>query len=90
MLFYIDVTDADRFMRDEDGLEFSDLKDACEAAVALLPELAREALHGPTRLSAMMQSRERHIAAQVRDEAGKIHFRTRLRLDMEWPAPRGS
>ncbi|WP_342153390.1 DUF6894 family protein [Methylorubrum sp. SB2] len=83
MLLYIDVADGDTFTRDDDGLEFTDLSEACRAVVALLPEIARKAVHGSSRLAAMMRARERYIAAQVRDESGKILFRTRLRLDME-------
>ena len=85
MLFHIDVADGDIITRDDDGLEFFDLNEACAAAVSLLPEIAREALHGPRRRAAMMQAQERYIAALVRDEAGHVLFRTRLRLDMEWP-----
>ncbi len=83
MLFYIDVADGNTCARDDEGLEFADLNEACAAVVALLPEIAREAVHGPVRLAAMMQARERYIAAQVRDETDRVLFRTRLRLDME-------
>ncbi|SFL99202.1 DUF6894 family protein [Methylorubrum salsuginis] len=85
MLLYIDVVDGDTFTRDEDGLEFADLGEACAAAVALLPALARDAVQGPRRCAAMLREHERCIAAEIRDEAGAVLFRTRLRLDMEWP-----
>lgn len=88
MLLHIDVVDGDTFTHDEDGLEFTTLDEACAAVVALLPALAREAVHGPKRRTAMLRERERIIAAEIRDPAGTVLFRTRLRLDMEWPAPR--
>ncbi|MFG5118735.1 DUF6894 family protein [Methylorubrum sp. POS3] len=87
MLLHIDVVDGDTFTRDEDGLEFMSLDEACATVVALLPELAREAVHGPRRRAAMLRERERIIAAEIRDPAGAVLFRTRLRLDMEWSAP---
>ena len=40
MLLYIDVVDGDTFTRDEDGLEFADLGEACAAAVARATALA--------------------------------------------------
>ncbi len=85
MLLYIDVVDGDTLTRDEDGLDFADLEEACAAAVALLPALARDAVHGPRRRVAMLRERERCVAAEIRDAAGTVLFRTRLRLDMEWP-----
>lgn len=86
MFLYIDVVDGDAFTRDEDGLDFADLDEACATAVALLPALAREAVHGARRRAALLRERERFIAAEIRDPAGTVLFRTRLRLDMDWPA----
>lgn len=85
MRLYIDVVDGDAFTRDEDGFDFADLDEACAAAVALLPALARDAVQGPRRRAAMLRECERCIAAEIRDAAGVVLFRTRLRLDMEWP-----
>ncbi|KQT46516.1 hypothetical protein ASG52_12355 [Methylobacterium sp. Leaf456] len=85
MLLYIDVVDGDTLTRDEDGIDFANLDEASAAAVALLPALARDAVQGPRRRIAMLRERERCIAAEIRDAAGAVLFRTRLRLDMEWP-----
>lgn len=90
MLFYIDTADGSSFIHDDEGMEFSDLNEACAATVALLPEIARDVLHATCRRSVVMQAQERSISAQVRDAAGQVVFRTQMRFDMEWPAPHKS
>ena len=60
--FYIDTTDQDQLVRDEQGHDFSDVETARNAAIDALPDMARDMLpNGDSRA----------FVALVRDEDGK-------------------
>ena len=42
--YFIDTSDEDQFVQDDTGYEFADVEDAKRAAVAALPDMARERL----------------------------------------------
>lgn len=42
--YFIDTSDEETFCRDEEGWEFEDIEAARNAAVAVLPEMAKDAL----------------------------------------------
>jgi hypothetical protein len=58
--FYFDVRDGDRFIRDEDGLDYSNIEAARDAATVALAEMAKDALP---------RAERHHIAIEVRDGA---------------------
>lgn len=86
MLYYVDVSEGDAISRDEDGIEFCSLDEACGAVAALLPEIARDTMHGRRGAKATMLARGKQLMAQIRNERDQVVFRTTLRLDMEWLA----
>jgi hypothetical protein len=73
--YYFDVSDGDKFTRDDEGLEMGDLIEASKAAVAALPEIARDVLP---------DGDHRDIIVQVRDQTGEVLIRSKLTLDVEW------
>ena len=73
--FFFDIQDGDGFHPDAFGDEFNSLKDACDQAQVLLPDIARGELPGG----------ERHeIMCEVRNEANRIVYRVRLTFRGEW------
>jgi hypothetical protein len=58
--YYFDVRDGDRFIRDEDGLDYPNIEAARDAATVALAEMAKDALP---------RAERHHIAIEVRDEA---------------------
>lgn len=69
--FYIDTTDGDLLVRDDVGLDYPDLHAATQAAVAALPDIAREELP---------DGDDRTFTAIVRDEGGVARVRASLKL----------
>ena len=69
--FYIDTTDGDLLVRDDVGHDYSDLHAAKQAAVAALPDIAREELP---------DGDDRIFTAIVRDEAGVARVQASLKL----------
>lgn len=88
MHFFTDFFEGDEMARDEDGLDFADLAEAGMAAAEALTEIARDALRVGRRPCAGRDAPALHLAAQVRDAAGRVVFRARLDVDFDWtPAP---
>ena len=73
-LFYFDVRDGQKLMRDDDGLEFPNIEAARDEATRALGELARDVLPGRA---------VREMAIEVRDEVKEPLLRTVLRFEIE-------
>jgi hypothetical protein len=73
-LFYFDVRDGHKLMRDDDGLEFPNIEAARDEATRALGELARDVLPGRA---------VREMAIEVRDEVKDPLLRTVLRFEIE-------
>ena len=73
--YFFDTNDGDMFAEDDEGLEFPDSEAARRAAVAALPDLARDKLPDGDR---------RDFTVSVRDEAGMIVYSASLNLNGEW------
>jgi hypothetical protein len=71
MRYYFDTDDDTRFLRDPDGHEFQTPEAMKEAAIAALPDLARDELPGSDR---------RVFTVKVRDESGRYVFQATLSL----------
>ena len=73
--FFIDSSDQERFVRDEDGLEFEDVEAAMNAAADGLSDMARDALPG---------GESRTFIAIVRDEQGRTLVQTTMSFGVVW------
>ena len=73
--FFIDTSDQDRFVRDEDGLEFEDVEAAMNAAAQGLSDMAHDALPG---------GENRTFIAVVRDGQGKTLVQTTMTFGVIW------
>lgn len=71
MRFFIDTSDEETFVRDEDGFSFDDAEAAKAAAIDALPDMARECLP---------DGDARTFLAIVRAEDGKPLFQAALTL----------
>jgi len=73
-LFYFDVRDGQKLMRDDDGLDFPNIEAARDEATRALGELAKDVLPGRA---------VREMAIEVRDEGKVPLLRTVLRFEIE-------
>ena len=73
--FFFDINDGDRETPDREGTVLADAKAARDAAIAILPDLAREELPDGDR---------RVFVCKLRDEAGTVLFIATLSLVAEW------
>src|SRR5215203_2083601 len=73
-LFYFDVRDGHKLMRDDDGLEFPNIEAARDEATRALGELAKDVLPGRA---------VREMAIEVRDEVKDPLLRAVLRFEIE-------
>ncbi len=75
--YFIDTSDGDTFVDDDEGHDLPDARSARDAAQAALPDIARDKLpdvsNGPS-------------APFVRDETGAVIYRVALSLVGEWSA----
>lgn len=71
--FYIDTSDEELFVRDEDGRDYVDVEAAKQAAVDALPDMAREALP---------DGDVRTFLAIVRGEDGRALLQASLKLQV--------
>ena len=69
--FFFDIIDGASLARDDFGIELDDLDEARDQAVAILPDLARDALP---------DGDVHDFTCEVRNEAGRIVFRAKLML----------
>ena len=74
-LFFLDIDDGQRFIRDEEGLEFPSREAMGEAAMQLLPNIARDELPDRDR---------RTYRVSARDESGRPVFQATLCLASWW------
>lgn len=75
--YFIDTSDGDVFVRDDEGYELPDARAARDTAQAALPDMAREK---------MPDGESRTLCAFVRDETGAVIYRVALSLVREWSA----
>ncbi len=73
--FYIDTSDQERFLRDEEGFEFMDVEAAKNAAVDALPDMARDELP---------DGDNRTFIAVVRDDQGQILLQATMSFGVTW------
>ena len=72
--FYIDTSDQEHFVRDEEGFEFDTVVAANNAAVEALPDMAQDKLKGNSRT----------FSAVVRDESGRILVLATMSFGITW------
>ncbi len=77
--FFIDTSDQDSFFRDDEGLEFDDVEAAKDAAVASLPDMARDILP---------DGDSRTFLAIVRDADGRTLLQAVMSFGVLWMAGR--
>ncbi len=73
--FFIDTSDQERFVRDEDGLKFDDAEAAMNAAADGLADMACDALPG---------GENRTFIAIVRDEHGRTLVQATMSFGVVW------
>ncbi len=73
--FFFDIHDGTSQTRDEEGHDFINASVACEQAVGVLPDIARDTLP--------IYSQHQFVT-QMRDESGKIIFTATLSLMTKW------
>jgi hypothetical protein len=73
--FYFDIDDGDDYTEDDEGQEMAGLNSMREAALCVLPSIARDKLPDSDR---------RDYVVRVRDEAGAYAFQATLSLRAEW------
>ena len=73
--YFFDTNDGDMLDEDDVGLEFPDPESARRAAIAALPDMARDRLPDGDR---------RNFSVRVRDEAGTVLYAASLSLVGEW------
>ena len=75
MRYLVDTDDDDFLVLGDDGVAFDSVKDAREAALSALPDMAQQKLpDGDYRV----------FSASVRDEAGTVVYRATLTLAGGW------
>ena len=77
--FYIDTSDQERFVRDQEGYEFKDLMAAKNAAVDALPDMARDDLP---------DGDNRTFSAVVRDDRGETLLQATMSFALTWMTDR--
>lgn len=75
MRYYFDIHDGEHFTHDDEGLACLSLKAMRDAAIKVLPDIARDELPDGDR---------RDFTVKVRDESGDYVFRATLSLMAEW------
>lgn len=85
MRYFTDFIDGQGLCLDEDGLSFADRQDACHAAAEALVEAVHDQLRVRSSRPKPGEPMALILEAQVRDETGRVIFRGRLALDLEWP-----
>ena len=73
--YFFDIDDGERQDRDDVGQDLPDLKAARDAAIEVLPDIARDVLPDGDR---------RDITSSVRTDHGGVVFRAKLSLTAEW------
>ncbi|GJE29110.1 DUF6894 family protein [Methylobacterium organophilum] len=73
--YFVDTSDDDLFVEDEEGQELAGVNDARRLALSVLPDMAREKMPNGDR---------RSFLAIVRDEGGRVVYRATLTLRGEW------
>ena len=79
--FYFDIDDGERLLRDERGAEADSLSEVREAAIAVLPDMAKDVLP---------DGDHRFFSVNVRDENDQVIFRASLAFNAHWVRPGGA
>ena len=77
-IYYFDLFDGDKLVRDDFGIELDSLDEAREQAIALLPELARDELP---------EAESHEFVATVRCREGRVRYQATLSLRGGWVEP---
>ncbi len=85
MRYFTDFIDGGGLSRDDEGLDFADRQEACLSAAEALVEAAHDLIRIKPKQSGSAAAGALSLEAQVRDEAGRVVFRVRLALDVDWP-----
>ena len=80
-LYYFDLHENDKFVRDEFGVELDDLYEARDQAIALLPDLARAGLP---------DGDHHEYTAIVRCRDGRMRYEAKLSFRGGWIEPPGA
>ena len=82
--YFIDTQDGERCISDEDGIDLPGLREACDEAVRVLPDIAHDLLSrgNPRPCRSRLE-----LVATVRDERGLPRFRAVLSLRAERLVP---
>ena len=73
--FYFDTQDGDNFIKDEEGIEFDNVKMARDEAVVCLSDIAKDA---------MPDGEVHDFVMTVRNEGGRAVYEARLGLRGTW------
>ena len=85
MRYFTDFIDGQGLSSDDEGLDFVGEREACHSAAEALVEAAHDLVRvRPRHLPAIAPS-DLRLEAQVRDATGRVVFRARLALDLDWP-----
>ena len=82
--YFIDTQDGERCTSDEDGIDLPGLREACDEAVRVLPDIAHDLL---SRANPRPCKGRLELVATVRDERGLPLLRAALSLRTERLAP---
>ena len=75
--YFIDTHDDDTLVEDEEGQELPNAEAAWRAALAALPDMARDKVQ---------DGKDRTFCASIRDEAGTVLYKATLSLTGKWGA----
>ncbi len=73
--FFFDIDDGNQCLLDGEGTEFPGLQEACNEAVRILPDIARDVLPNVHR---------RAFVSLVRDMDSQLIFKATLSLKIKW------
>ena len=79
--YFIDTNDDDTFVEDEEGQDLPDAEAARRAALAALPDMARDKVQ---------DGKDRTFCASIRDGTGTVLFKATLTLSGKWGADQPS
>ena len=75
--YFIDTNDDDVFVEDEEGQDLPNVEAAWQAALAALPDMAKDRL---------LDGKDRTFCASIRDGAGTVLYKATLSLTGKWGA----
>ena len=82
--YFTDFIDGQGLSHDDEGLDFACQQEACLSAAEALVEAAHDLLRVKPRRGHAAGPADLRLEARVRNEAGRVIFRARLSLDLDW------